>query len=67
MSFLNIAQLGWMPHPALMLAEGVAISAALALLARGPVRERVYYGVRVLGCFAAAAFAGGWLMRLIHG
>ncbi len=65
--WLNLAQLGWVSHPALVVLEAAAISALLAFLDRRPARERLYYGIYLFLCFGAATFTAGWVMHLIHG
>jgi hypothetical protein len=66
-SWYNIAQWGWMSHPALVLLESTVIAAALALFDRRTARERLYYGIYTFLSFAGVTLAGGWLMHCIHG
>jgi hypothetical protein len=42
-------------------------SIMLGLVTKRTERERVQYGVYCFGCFMAALFGIGWVMRLLHG
>jgi hypothetical protein len=42
-------------------------SIVLGLVTKRTERERVQYGVYCFGCFMAALFGIGWVMRLLHG
>ena len=63
----NVAQAGWLPHATLVVLEAAAISTLLAFLDCRPSRERLYYGIYLFLCFAAATVTTGWVMHLIHG
>lgn len=39
----------------------------LGIVTKRTDRERLYYGLYVFGCFIAALFGLGWLMKLGHG
>jgi hypothetical protein len=39
----------------------------LGLVTKRTERERVQYGVYCFGCFMAALFGIGWVMRFLHG
>jgi len=42
-------------------------SVVLGIVSKRTDRERLNYGLYVFGCFIAALFCIGWLMRLGHG
>jgi hypothetical protein len=42
-------------------------SIMLGLVTKRTERERVQYGVYCFGCFMAALFGIGWVMRFLHG
>jgi hypothetical protein len=42
-------------------------SIMLGLVTKRTDRERVQYGVYCFGCFMAALFGIGWVMRFLHG
>jgi len=42
-------------------------SIVLGLVTKRTERERVQYGVYCFGCFMAALFGIGWVMRFLHG
>jgi hypothetical protein len=42
-------------------------SIMLGLVTKRSERERVQYGVYCFGCFMAALFGIGWVMRFLHG
>jgi hypothetical protein len=42
-------------------------SMMLGLVTKRTERERVQYGVYCFGCFMAALFGIGWVMRFLHG
>jgi hypothetical protein len=56
-----------MAHPLFTLLAAVILSAAFAMVEDRTPRERLYAAARMLLCCGATIFAGGWLMRLIHG
>lgn len=56
-----------MSHPAFILVASAALAAALAAIEDRSPRERAYVATRVFLCCLFAVFAGGWVMRLIHG
>ena len=42
-------------------------SVVMGVVTKRTDRERLRYGLYVFGCFVAALFALGWLMRFGHG
>jgi hypothetical protein len=42
-------------------------SVMLGLVTKRTDRERFRYGLYCFGCFMAALFGIGWVMRLLHG
>jgi hypothetical protein len=42
-------------------------SIILGLVTKRTDNERLRYGVYCFGCFVAALFGIGWVMRLLHG
>jgi len=42
-------------------------SVILGLVTKRTDEERVRYGAYCFGCFVAALFGIGWMMRLLHG
>ena len=42
-------------------------SVILGIVTKRTDRERIRYGAYCFGCFVAALFGIGWVMRLLHG
>ncbi len=42
-------------------------SVVLGIVTKKTDRERLHYGLYCFGCFIAALFGIGWLMKLAHG
>jgi hypothetical protein len=56
-----------MSHLAFTLLAAVLLSAALSLLGRRPLTERLYAAIYLFLCCVATTVAGSWLMHWIHG
>ncbi len=42
-------------------------SVILGIVTKSTDRERIRYGAYCFGCFMAALFGIGWVMRILHG
>jgi hypothetical protein len=56
-----------MSHAVFTLIASVLLAFALAAVEDRTMRERAGVAARVFLCCVASVFAGGWLMRLVHG
>ena len=56
-----------MPHPQFTMMTAVMLSAALALIGKRPLGERLAAATYLLLCCGVSAVAGSWLMHWIHG
>ena len=56
-----------MPHLPFTLLVAVLLSAAMALIGRRSLQERLYTATYLLLCCGFTTLVGSWVMYLIHG